>query len=84
MTESLFDQSEFRSRLIDLPPSAKLVAKVLDAEAPLDQAELAEETLLPNRTVRSALKQLHEVNLISAHVKIRDARKQIYKLRPPR
>ncbi|WP_433633943.1 MarR family transcriptional regulator [Halomicrococcus sp. NG-SE-24] len=83
VTESLFTQSEFRSRLDDLPPSAKLVAKVLDVDAPLDQAQLAEETLLPDRTVRYALNQLQEVNLVSARVNLKDARKHVYELQTP-
>src|SRR6056297_921299 len=83
-TSSLFAQPEFRSRLRDLPPSAKLVAKVLDGDVTLDQTELAEETLLPDRTVRYALNQLQEANLVSARTNLTDARKQVYELQPPR
>jgi hypothetical protein len=39
-------------RVRELPPSAKLVAKVLDYEETLTQSQIAEETLLPARTVR--------------------------------
>lgn len=80
--EPLFAQAEFRTQLRDLPPSAKLVAKVLDVNEPLDQAHLAEETLLPDRTIRYALTQLEDANLITAHVNLRDARKQVYELQP--
>ena len=50
--EAGLSEAEYRDRLRDLPPSAKLVAKVLEIESPLSQAQVAEETLLPDRTVR--------------------------------
>lgn len=43
--ESVFTDSAFRSQLRELPPSAKLVAKVLDVNGALDQGQLAEETV---------------------------------------
>lgn len=81
--ESLFTHPGFRTRLQDLPPSAKLIAKVLDVNEPLDQAQLAEETLLPDRTIRYALNQLEEADLVTAQVNLQDARKHIYKLQRP-
>ena len=51
-------ESEYRDRLRELPPSAKLVAKVLEGDAPLSQGGLADESLLPDRTVRYALNRL--------------------------
>lgn len=81
--ESLFTHSEFRTQLHDLPPSAKLVAKVLDVTAPLDHAQLAEETLLPDRTIRYALTQLEDADLVTAQVNLQDARKQVYELQRP-
>jgi DNA-binding transcriptional ArsR family regulator len=80
--EPLFAQPGFRAQLRELPPSAKLVAKVLDVTGPLDHTQLAEETLLPDRTVRYALTQLEDANLVTAHVNLRDARKQVYELQP--
>ncbi len=73
-------QSEYRNRLRELPPSAKLVAKVLEINTPLSQGELAEETLLPDRTVRYALNRLEEHELVDARYSFRDARKQVYYL----
>ena len=73
-------ESEFRSRLRELPPSAKLVAKVLETDAPLSQGELAEESLLPDRTVRYALNRLSESDLVRSRCSFRDARKQVYYL----
>ncbi|MCD2200755.1 MarR family transcriptional regulator [Halobacterium sp. KA-4] len=64
----------------DLPPSAKLVAKVLEHNDTLTQSELADETLLPDRTVRYALTRLEEANAITSRFSFTDARKQVYSL----
>lgn len=71
-------QSEYRERLRELPPSAKLVAKVLEIDAPLSQGQLAEETLLPDRTVRYALNRLEDTDIIDSRYSFRDARKRVY------
>lgn len=70
--------TEFRDRLRELLPSAKLVAKVLETEAPLSQGRLAEESLLPDRTVRYALNRLEESELVGSRYSFKDARKQVY------
>ncbi|QAU13107.1 transcriptional regulator [Halorubrum sp. BOL3-1] len=64
----------------DLPPSAKLVAKVLDYNDTLTQSELAEETLLPPRTVRYALSRLEEEDVVDSRFSFTDARKRLYSL----
>ena len=64
----------------DLPPSAKLVAKVLDYNETLTQSELADETLLPPRTVRYALNRLEEADVVDSRFSFSDARKRIYSL----
>lgn len=64
----------------DLPPSAKLVAKVLEYNERLTQSQLAEETLLPPRTVRYALTRLEEVDVVGSRFSFSDARKRIYTL----
>lgn len=66
--------------LADEPPSAKLVFKVLEHDAPLTQQELAEETMLPRRTVRFALSRLEEADLVEDRVSFRDARQSVYSL----
>ncbi|MCG1004943.1 MarR family transcriptional regulator [Halobacterium noricense] len=66
--------------LEDLPPSAKLVAKVLEYHEGLTQSELAEKTLLPDRTVRYALTRLEEEGLVESRYLLSDARKQVYTL----
>ncbi|WP_135822638.1 MarR family transcriptional regulator [Halostella litorea] len=64
----------------DLPPSAKLVAKVLEYNDTLTQSQLAEETLLPPRTVRYALNRLEEVDVVASRFSFSDARKRLYTL----
>ncbi|MFB6092021.1 MAG: MarR family transcriptional regulator [Haloquadratum sp.] len=78
--DGLLSESEFRERLRELPPSAKLVAKVLETDAPLSQGQLAEESLLPDRTVRYALNRLEEADLVGSRYSFQDARKQVYYL----
>ncbi|MFC4986314.1 MarR family transcriptional regulator [Saliphagus infecundisoli] len=64
----------------ELPPSAKLVAKVLEHNEAMTQQTIAEETLLPDRTVRYALNRLDEKNTISSSFSVMDARRQLYTL----
>jgi len=78
LTTSPFAQDEFRERLRELPPSAKLVAKVLEDDAPLSQGQLAETSLLPDRTVRYALNRLEDSDLVDSRYSFTDARKQVY------
>ncbi len=66
--------------LADLPPSAKLVYKVLEYEGELTQQRLAEETRLSTRTVRYALNSLESIELIEQKVYFADARKRLYSL----
>lgn len=72
--------NEATDRLESLPPSAKLVYKILEYEGPeLTQEELAEETLLPQRTVRNALYELDDMGLVEDRPNDRgDARAKLY------
>ncbi|MFC5277465.1 MarR family transcriptional regulator [Halorubrum rubrum] len=74
------DVSDRWEAVRDLPPSAKLVAKVLDYNDTLTQSQLAEETLLPPRTVRYALSRLEEEDVIDSRFSFTDARKRLYSL----
>ncbi|WP_338741606.1 helix-turn-helix domain-containing protein [Haloplanus salilacus] len=65
----------------DLPPSAKLVAKVLDYNETLSQSQLADETLLPPRTVRYALSRLEDADVVETRISFSDARKRLYSLK---
>ena len=66
--------------LKELPPSAKLVLKVLQYNDALTQNQIAEETLLPPRTVRYALTRLEEIDAIDSRFSFSDARKRLYSL----
>ena len=63
-----------------LPPSAKLVLKVLEYNEELTQKELVQETLLPSRTVRYALSRLENARLVEVRFSTLDARKRIYSI----
>jgi len=77
-SRSPYGRESFREQLRELPPSAKLVAKVLETEAPLSQGQLVEESLLPDRTVRYALNRLDDADLVDSRYSLTDARKQVY------
>lgn len=72
-----------RKQLADVPPSAKLVYKTLEYENELTQSQLAEETLLSPRTVRSALKELMDRNIVEEEMYFADARKRLYSITTP-
>jgi NAD+ kinase len=74
MTEAFGDLAQ------DLPPSAKLVLKVLEYQGQLTQKEIVEETLLPARTVRYALSILISEGLVSKRVSLRDSRQGLYRM----
>ena len=76
--ENQLSETEFRDRLRELPPSAKLVAKVLETDSPMSQGQLADESLLPDRTVRYALNRLDDEGLVNSRYSFKDARKQVY------
>ena len=66
-------------RLLNLPPSAKLVYKVLEqADAPLTQSQIREQALLPARTTRDALSKLDDQGLVVEQLYVPDARKRLY------
>ena len=67
-----------RDRLEPLPPSAKLVYYVLDAEGRFDQTGLAEETRLSTRTVRFAVEKLVKAGLVEEGFCPTDARRSVY------
>lgn len=64
-----------------MPPSAKLVATVLEYESgELAQSDLVEKTLLPDRTVRHALTKLEDADVVTSRTSLSDARKRVYTL----
>jgi transcription initiation factor IIE alpha subunit len=68
-------------RMIHLPPSAKLVYKVLETDGALTQKDLIQKTTLPSRTVRYAIGRLREADIISERFHFLDARQSLYGLK---
>jgi len=66
--------------LEDLPPSAKLVFKVLEYDGPLTQKQIVQESMLSARTVRYALERLQEIGRVDEDVYFADARQSLYEL----
>lgn len=71
-------EQEHRDQIDDLPPSAKLVVWVLEAEGELTQQGLMEETRLHQRTLRYALDRLEEEHLVDSRPNPSDARQSLY------
>jgi predicted transcriptional regulator len=69
-----------QERLGDLPPSAKLVFKVLEYNGPLTQKGIVQESMLSARTVRYALERLEGIDVVDEDVYFADARQSLYQL----
>lgn len=69
---------EVEEKIDDLPPSAKLVYKVLEYNGQMTQKELASETRLSVRTVRYALNRLGDVELVEQVPCLSDGRRTLY------
>ena len=72
-----------RTGLADLPPSAKLVFKVLEYDGPLTQKQIVKESMLSARTVRYALERLEEIDIVDEDIYFADARQSLYELTEP-
>ncbi|MFB6153221.1 MAG: ArsR family transcriptional regulator [Halodesulfurarchaeum sp.] len=66
--------------LADLPPSAKLVFKVLEYNGGLTQKGIVEKSRLSQRTVRDALDRLQEIDAVEKTIYVPDARQNLYRL----
>lgn len=66
--------------LEDLPPSAKLVFKVLEYNGSLTQKQIVQESMLSARTVRYALERLQEIGVVDEDIYFADARQNLYTL----
>lgn len=73
-------RSDKATALSEMPPSAKLIVKTLEHEGELTQPQLAEQTLLAGRTVRSALSDLKDAGVVTSRSSVIDARKTLYSL----
>ncbi len=71
------------SCLDDMPPSAKLIYKVLEHDGPLTQKRIVEESMLSARTVRYVLDRLDECEILKEQVYFQDARQRLYRLQTP-
>lgn len=69
-----------RDALYDLPPSAKLVFKVLEYHGELTQKQIIERTMLSARTVREAIARLEEIDAIERRINMADARQHLYRI----
>lgn len=69
-----------RKRVEDLPPSAKLVYKVLEYHGSLTQKQIVEASMLSPRTVRYALERLEESHAVDEDIYFADARQNLYRL----
>ena len=68
--------------IADLPPSAKLVYKILEYNGPLTQKGIVEESMLSARTVRYALERLETIGAVEEDVYFADARQNLYEIDP--
>jgi|TARA_B110000014_G_C20118628_1_gene591776 NAD+ kinase len=66
--------------LFNMPPSSKLLLKILEYEGSMTQKELVSKTLLPDRTVRLAMSHLLEKGYVKRRISIRDSRQKIYEI----
>ena len=73
-------ETETNSTVSELPPSAKLVYKVLEYEGSMTQDCIATESRLCPRTVRYALGKLENQGMVTSRVNLKDARQSVYQL----
>lgn len=69
-----------REAIEDLPPSAKLVLKVLEYRGSLTQKQIIEESMLSARTVRYALERLEDIGIVEEDIYFADARQNLYEV----
>ncbi len=67
----------------ELPPSAKLVLKVLEYHEQMTQKEIIDETKLPARTVRHAMSILISEGLVTKRLSLRDSRQGLFCVTQP-
>lgn len=75
----MMSQTE-REQIDDLPPSAKLVFKVLEYNGSLTQKQIVDESMLSARTVRYALERLEDIGVVDEDIYFADARQNLYEI----
>ena len=73
-------EDQIEEALGDLPPSAKLVYKVLEYNHHLPQKKLVEKSRLSTRTLRYALNELEDAGLVESRPGLYDARQTCYSI----
>ena len=68
-------------KLERLPPSAKLVFKILESKGQMTQKEIIHETILPSRTVRYAINRLKEEGILIELFYFLDSRQRLYEIK---
>jgi DNA-binding MarR family transcriptional regulator len=68
------------TQIRDLPPSAKLVFKVLEYNPDLTQKQIGNKTRLSQRTVRDGLDRLIDGDIIEKNLYAQDARQNLYSI----
>lgn len=76
------DATERHEQLVEEPPSAKLVYRVLELEAPRTHGEIAEAAVLPSRTTSYALSRLQDAGVVASAPCPSDPRKKNYRPLP--
>lgn len=64
-----------------LPPSAKLVYKILEYEGECSAKQISEESLLPRQTTNAALKRLRKHEIVESKHDPQAPRRLIYRVR---
>jgi len=78
---SITTSEEMWEAVDDLPPSAKLAAKVLEYNGRLTQSAIADKSRLSPRTVRHALQKLEDAGVVESEISLADARQNLYSLK---
>ncbi|MEM1558011.1 MAG: ATP-NAD kinase [Thermoproteota archaeon] len=78
LAQRLEKKAKMSLDISSLPPSAKLILKVLEYEGPLTQKDIVKKTMLPTRTVRHALAILVGNSFVKKKPLIRDSRQDLY------
>lgn len=68
----------YNDKFLRLPCSAKLVYKILEIKKSATFQEIKNETGLPDRTIREAIRKLKEEGLIQTRICLDDTRSRVY------
>ncbi len=81
VTSLIAKKVKIAEELLNMPPSAKLILKILEYEGSMSQKDLATKTLLPERTIRLSLGHLVNRGYVKKKTLLRDARHRTYELK---